>query len=137
MTRVMDDLCRSESGAPCSVDPEVVVDLTTLLETAGGDRALLDELIEMFREDCPKYMAEIRAAVSDGDPGLLMSAAHTLKGLLGSLGARRAYAVSHRLETMSRVSDMGSAAEVFDAMESEILKVEQALASLCDGGAPS
>jgi HPt (histidine-containing phosphotransfer) domain-containing protein len=130
MTKVTEDLCRSESGAPCSVDQDVVVDLTTLLETAGGDRELLSELIGMFREDCPNLMEQIRNAVGGCDLPPLMSAAHTLKGLLGSLGARKAHDIAFRLENIGRGSDMTGAAEALDMMEDEIVKVDAALESI-------
>lgn len=136
MTVGTDELCRSESGAPCSVDPKVVVDLTTLLEAAGGDRGVLEELVSMFREDCPALMEQIRRAVANDNAPLLMSSAHTLMGLLGSLGAPKAYDLCVCLENMARTSNLVQAASVLEEMERAIFKLDEALVSLLSGGRP-
>jgi len=43
------------------------VDLAAFLETVGGDRALLRELVGVFVADCPRRRVEMRRAVAGAD----------------------------------------------------------------------
>src|SRR5262249_29197385 len=57
-----------------------VVDRAAVLARTGGDRELLQELIEIFRGDYPRHLADIKAAVAAGDAARLNRSAHALKG---------------------------------------------------------
>ncbi len=70
--------------------PDAPIDAATfaeLLETVGGDRDFLAELVETYRADCPGLFAELRTAMASGDAAAARRAAHTLKSTSASLGA--------------------------------------------------
>ena len=63
---------------------------------------LLTELVDIFWEDCPRLLAEIRGAVDRGDSKALARSAHALKGSVGTFGAQLAFVVVQGLEAMGR-----------------------------------
>ena len=60
--------------------PEGVINWSVALENAGGDEALLLDLVNIFLEEAAKHVAEIHQALNEQDYVLLNRAAHTLKG---------------------------------------------------------
>jgi len=106
-----------------------VINLSALLEGVGGDQALLDELLNIFHEEYPELMNAIRAAIAGDDAAQLERPAHTLKSLLGSLGATAAFNAAFKLETMGRGLNLNEAPEALAIMEAEVSRVVSALAS--------
>ncbi len=111
-----------------------VLDLGTASQRVGGDRELLQELAQAFLGDYPKSLARLRAAVTAGDHKTLQRAAHALKGEVGVFGAADAYESAQRLETMGRECTLEGAVEACAALETELLRVRQALTELLPGG---
>ena len=54
-----------------------------------GDPDLIVELIDLYLDDAPQWVAAIRAAVAQADVMALKHATHTLKGSSGSMGIRQ------------------------------------------------
>ena len=90
----------------------------------GGDAALRAEIIQMFLEDCPGRVEEIRAAVTRGDAPALVSSAHALKGSAAYLSAsivRARAADLERLGREQRMSDAPAMLARLDAAVAELL----------------
>jgi CheY-like chemotaxis protein len=79
------------------------------LAALHGDRKLLGELIEIFREECPKWREEIAAALESGDAKALQRAIHTLKGSLGHLAAAEAHRLAQQLEILAKEGNLRAA----------------------------
>ncbi len=107
-----------------------VLDREALLERLGGDWEFLQEIACLFLQDCPKLLAEIRAAVSNADAQSLEHAAHTLKGSVANFGAEKARQAAFRLEALARSGDLTPAAEACSTLERELGLFTEALASL-------
>ena len=69
------------------------------------DMAFRRELAEMFLEDCPISMSEIRAAMASRDGPALKLAAHTLKGSAGAFQDHEAVEAASRMEMVGRDGD--------------------------------
>jgi HPt (histidine-containing phosphotransfer) domain-containing protein len=106
---------------------EPVLDRSALLDQVEDDRDVLQAVIALFQEVAPARLAELRAAIAQGDAEALARAAHTLKGTLGSLGSRQAFQTARRLEMLGRSQDIGAAEAVFGALEAEVHQFGQAL----------
>ncbi len=76
------------------------VDWADALEVAGGDRKLLQLVVDTFFDEFETLMQQIRASLRLRDATLLRKSAHSLKGALLSVGARRASAQAFELERM-------------------------------------
>lgn len=72
------------------------------LSRVGGDVALLRDIAQIFFEEYPKALSEIRRAVVSRDSPALEQAAHFLKGAVANFGARRASEAAFTLEKMGR-----------------------------------
>jgi CheY-like chemotaxis protein/HPt (histidine-containing phosphotransfer) domain-containing protein len=103
------------------------LDWKEALSHVGGDRQLLRELVDLFLEHCPRWLADVRRAATQGDGPKLKAAAHAIKGSLGSLAAGDAYEAALRLETMGREGKLEDAEEACQALEDEISRIRPAL----------
>jgi len=81
-----------------SDDVTAAVDWQAALETVGGDRQLLTELIELFELDSQKLLGEMVRAARAGDHAEVLRTAHSLKGALKHLGCRSAADVAWEIE---------------------------------------
>jgi signal transduction histidine kinase/CheY-like chemotaxis protein len=75
------------------------------LESVGGDRKLLGEIIDIFLDDCPRLTAELAAAIMRDNAAAARRAAHTLKSNLSTLGASEASCVAQQIETLAQKGD--------------------------------
>ena len=107
------------------------VDASQLLDRIDDDRALLAELVELFRREYPINLSAAQKAVDTNDAAELQRAGHTLKGALGNLSALNASALASELEVMGRSLDLSKAQSTIDRLTTEIGKVMLALEALC------
>ncbi len=85
---------------------EVTLDLPATMRRLGGDRVLLQQFIEVFREDSPRLMETLAAAVSRRDASAALHAAHSLRGLASNFGADVVVNPASELEEASRREDL-------------------------------
>jgi CheY-like chemotaxis protein/HPt (histidine-containing phosphotransfer) domain-containing protein len=111
-------------------DEPAVIDAPALLRRLGGNRALLGQVVQLFRTDCTKRMSELAAAAACQDSARLSREAHTLKGTLGNLCANSAYAAALRLETLARNQSSADLAEAWQGLTAEIDRLQPVLAEL-------
>jgi CheY-like chemotaxis protein len=112
--------CPAPGGAPISITPEEepkpgpskgktrdipLVDwsvLTTYAEGMGEDgNSLIAELIDIYLENTPKLLDNLRQSIVDNDSEVFNRTAHTLKSSSASLGAMRLSSLSKELELQS------------------------------------
>jgi CheY-like chemotaxis protein len=105
-----------------------VFDPAESLKRVGDDVGLLRDLAGMFEVEGPKMLAQVRAAVAANDAAQLKRAAHTLKGAVGTFGARSTFEAALRLEMMGRDGDLAGAAGAAQALEQAVARLQQALA---------
>ena len=82
-------------GAPA------VLDRSAALEYVGGETALLSEVVRLYRQEGPRLLKEIRDALLCDDAERVQSAAHRLKGSIGTLSGAAASRAAGRLEEHS------------------------------------
>jgi signal transduction histidine kinase/DNA-binding response OmpR family regulator len=112
---MVDVLPRTTHASSSGVPPE----LEACLEALGGDRARLDKIVTRFLEQYPGLLADIRAAVTSGDSMAAATAAHTLAGSLGVLGARQGWEAAKQVEHLGSGGD----AAALEAAVSELERV--------------
>jgi CheY-like chemotaxis protein len=140
LARVIDDVVdRAQSAKPSAPveSSEAAADESTshschnwdqALAALQGDRKLLGELIEIFREECPKLRSEMAAAIQAADAKRLQRAAHTLKGSLGHLAAAEAHHLSEQIEIHAKQGDLPGAAALWPKLQIELDQFEPTLA---------
>jgi signal transduction histidine kinase/DNA-binding response OmpR family regulator len=132
---------RREPRASCSlqaqfmrVPPALVAPKATeafaeasALESTGGDRALLKELVGVFLSEAPGWMRDLEGAIQRGDAALVQRLAHTIKGAVDSCGASRAYDAAMLLERMGRGGELRGAREEYATLAGELAQVRPEL----------
>lgn len=101
--------------------------LDSLLESVGGDRAFLIELIDVFLADAPEQFAALRRAIVEGDMDVLWRVAHTLKSNLVSFGALDLAQQCRELEEIGRLGMADTVADRLPSLEAEWDQVRAAL----------
>jgi PAS domain S-box-containing protein len=116
-------------------DPPSMVDgpafaADAAMARVGGDGAAMQQLVALFRQDCAPLVADIQAAVADGDAKKLKLAAHTLKGMVAFFSADRATAAALALEQLGEGGDLSGAGEAVGVLTRELADLEPALRTL-------
>ena len=107
-----------------------LLDLTTLqnlVELDDGGFGLVAEMTVLFRDDTPRRLRDIHAALDEDDAEALSRSAHALKGGAGAIGARVLRGLAAELEALGRG---GSAAAPPDTRERLEAAFQEALAAL-------
>ena len=121
------------STAPAPEPPVVpALDLREVLERVGGDRALLVEIAQLFRDEAPRMMARIRKSIDGNDPLELEHAAHSLKGACSNLGAGPAASAALALELKGRSGTLDGVKSQFEELSREAERLEAALLGLSE-----
>ncbi|MBT3201508.1 MAG: response regulator [Phycisphaerales bacterium] len=97
------------------------------LERMGGDEDLLAELVAIFLEEAPGALTQVRKAVSNGEPELITSTAHTLKGSLEVLAADDAVRAALVVETLGRSGNLAGVQEATAALAGEVKRLTSSL----------
>ncbi len=102
-----------------------VPDYTAALNRLGGDIALYQLIVAGFTEEQQSVMEQLRQALTDSQRETARRAAHTLKGLAGSLGATPLQEASRALENALREegSDPTELTARLAALEAELRSV--------------
>jgi signal transduction histidine kinase/CheY-like chemotaxis protein len=125
--RVVEELART--AEPREVPPELA-GRPTFLAGLGGDRALARKLVEIFLEQSPGLVENVRVAIEAGDGDGLRRAAHALRGMVSNFPPGPARGAAARMETIGFDNDLAAAHDVFPVLEQEIARLRDLLPSL-------
>jgi len=94
----------------------------------AGDPELRQELAQMFLEDCPKLLLEIRTTLDRHDGGALKIAAHTLKGSAGVFRVHPAFDAALRMEHIGKDCDWDHSEMAWSLLNKEMARLSASLA---------
>ncbi len=120
-------------SAPPSAPPppaRALLDGKAILRRLDNDRELLRELVEIYDQDCPNYLGRIRTALSQRDGTAAADAAHAFRGAAGNFAAAEVMAAAFQVESLARAGEHASAAAACTHLESEVLRLKEALHAL-------
>ncbi len=103
-----------------------------LLDSIGGDREFLKELIETFFSDAPAQFAILRSSLAESHAENFRRAAHSFKSKAASFGATSLSALCKQLEDLGKSGDLSSAAALLANAEAEYEQVRAALAVISE-----
>ena len=101
--------------------------LVSLLAMVNGDRAFVQEMIDVFLSDAARLIGEMRRAAESGQAEPLRRAAHSLKSNSANLGAPALRALCLEMETLGRDGQVAGAAGPLAQAEAELERVRTAL----------
>jgi HPt (histidine-containing phosphotransfer) domain-containing protein len=89
---------------------------------------VIGRLVESFRAKAPEMFSDLRRAAGDGDRQHVRFVAHTLKGLSGTVGARRVEALCAELEAGAAREPAPDATATLGRLAEELEAARSALA---------
>jgi HPt (histidine-containing phosphotransfer) domain-containing protein len=104
-----------------------LVDWAVALERVGGNEEMLNELIDVFRNDSAALLQETAEAFRDNDGPKLHRTAHTLKGMINFFGASTIARTALALEQLGAKSDFAAAQAPYESL---LRDIERLLAEL-------
>ena len=112
---------------PASIDESKVFDESDALERLGDDRELLMEIIQVFVEEIPEQILQLKAAFEESDKDKLKRMGHTIKGSAGNLGAIGIQRVALEIENSGDNNDFEKSSNLIEKLESEISNFQKVL----------
>jgi PAS domain S-box-containing protein len=116
--------------------PAASFDMAAALQRVEGDRDLLDEIMRIFMDECPRMIADLHQAFDAGDLSKVECSAHTLKGSASNLGATVVSESAAEMEAKSRAGDLPGAKAVRTRLEHELKSLLAELESITRKVAP-
>ena len=103
-------------------------DRAALLESVGGDNAVLREMLEIcLDQDAPRLFTALDDALAKEDAGEIEHAAHAIKGLVGELRATACHEAARALEESGRGNQHAAFAVRGAALRREFARLIEAL----------
>jgi CheY-like chemotaxis protein/HPt (histidine-containing phosphotransfer) domain-containing protein len=116
-----------QSMPPASPD-DAIFEPAALLESLGGNRTALAEMIRLcLEEDTPRLLADLHEGLETNDFTAIEYAAHGLKGLVGAFHAPSAQSAALHLEESARGHETESIPSRAHALEEELARLAEAL----------
>jgi signal transduction histidine kinase/CheY-like chemotaxis protein/HPt (histidine-containing phosphotransfer) domain-containing protein len=110
---------RPEPG-PAQVVPLHPLNKASVLDKLGGDETLFREVIDIFIEEAPKHLSQLKLALANRDAANVEAVAHSLKGELGYFGDAELSQTARELENAGRDRDMERAAGLLRGFEVDV-----------------
>ena len=113
-------------GCEDGTDPDAlptIFDVATTLRNIGGDKALLEDLIELFLHRYEAMLEKIRVALAERDQAAVEQAAHALKGTANNLSASEVVLSAGQLEALGRLGTLADGPIVYTQLEKAVLRL--------------
>jgi HPt (histidine-containing phosphotransfer) domain-containing protein len=94
------------------------------------DSVFLVELIDVYLNDSPQLIEQMRLGLASGDVETVRRAAHSLKSNSASFGANRLANAARELEMIARGGTLDGAGSRFEAVEAEFTQLLPVLTEL-------
>ncbi len=111
-------------------------DEEALRQRLDYDDSLLSELVDLFQNDYARVLEGIRSTIDSNDSRALERAAHFMKGMVTTFGAKPATGAAAILESMGREGRTDQCMDAFASLEIEINRLQFALADFVERTSP-
>jgi CheY-like chemotaxis protein len=103
------------------------IDSQQFMSRLGGDEQLFLDVVQVFLQDCPARLAEIKEAVDRRDAKRIRATAHALKGASANLSASRLFDAAAVLERIGEEGRMEAAEAGWRCVSAEAAQVMDVL----------
>jgi HPt (histidine-containing phosphotransfer) domain-containing protein len=108
--------------------PTPILDLRYLIEACDGDANFIKDVIGDYLNEMPKYLAELDASLGNAQTGVMLRAAHTIKGASANIGAARVRETASRLESQAKKGAIEGSNMLVRLLHKEIERVRDLVA---------
>ncbi len=98
----------------------IQIDMKRAMDAVGGDKELLNELLNMFYEDSKAKLKEIKEAIENKDYEKLRELAHAVKGASANIGLTDIYEICLELENMAKKKDISGSDKLYSKLKENI-----------------
>ena len=96
------------------------LDWGNALRGVNGDFQLLQELVQIFLDEVPKWLDQLRRAIAAGDRDAARRTAHTVKGAVSQLSMTVAKDLAQQIENFCRDDQFDTAKTLYQNFETEL-----------------
>ncbi|MEK9501049.1 response regulator [Gemmatimonadota bacterium DH-20] len=114
-------------ASAASEEPPVDLDGFRSVLEAAGIVEVFETTLDIFRDDLPRRMEQIRSAWEARDVGAVAEAAHAIKSAAGNVQARRLNTLVADLESAGRAEDVGRMESLWPDVDAELDRVDRFL----------
>ena len=104
-----------------------IFDKDKALKMFEDDVEFLKELVEIFINDTPEQMSEIKEAVNSRNNEALEKSAHKLKGAVANFGKNTTTDTALKLEIMGKENNLVGVEEVYGTLVKDVESLSNAL----------
>jgi two-component system, sensor histidine kinase and response regulator len=124
-------LAQRSDGAEGASEDAPALDLSVLESRRGrqreGEPDKLARIVDLFIDDVPLRLDELRQAVERGEAQKVEETAHMLKGGSGYMGAVQMAEICARIQELGASGELSAAPELLDDLEAEFEHIRPAL----------
>jgi two-component system sensor histidine kinase/response regulator len=134
----------SEEKAPGSADPAndgqkpVSLNADGLIRSFENDQHLFQELVEIFLNDSPQMLNNLRESLKNTDAKTFKRTAHSLKGMLRNFQAESAAETAFELEQIGDRGKLDGADQIVDSLAGQLddvaRKLKEVIQKMSSGG---
>jgi two-component system sensor histidine kinase/response regulator len=110
-----------------AMNPEEPFDLEAALTYMDGDRALFQELVNVFVEESEKQITDILMGIVSGDVILVKRTAHSIKGSASAFAAKSTAEAACHLEILGREGKFAELPHAALVLEDQLKLLKAAL----------
>ena len=107
-----------------------IFDKSDLLDRLGDDEELCKEIIELFIEDTPHQISDLKKALEKKDASMVQRQAHSLKGSSANTSALGMQEIAFQIEKAGETGDLDLANSLLVKIEDEYGKFIRTIADL-------
>ncbi|MEJ2170897.1 MAG: response regulator [Desulfobacterales bacterium] len=125
-----------EEEAPASPGPaadgnkSVSLNSEGLMRSFENDQDLFKELVEIFLNDSPQLLSNLRDSLNSNDADTFKRTAHSLKGMLRNFQAESAAETAFELEQIGERGKLDGAGQIVDSLAGQLEEVSRKLKQL-------
>ena len=105
----------------------MILDKLSALERIEHDLELYEEICEIFREDIPRIIAELKTSYATNDIASATRHAHSIKSAAANIGAVNLSETARRAEYALRDGHLDSVPTIFTDLDLNMSQVLEAL----------
>lgn len=107
-----------------------VLDRQAILERVGDDSEVLATIIQMFHDEVPQMVGDLKSAIQTGNATHVEKSAHFFKSSIGNFTTGTAYVIVHQLEMMGKSGELSGATSALVELEDAIARLRTSLDKL-------
>ncbi|MEQ8191038.1 MAG: response regulator [Candidatus Eremiobacterota bacterium] len=113
---VSQEVSRSETD-------DVILNKKESLEAIGNDEELLKEMYNIFIEEAPSLMKNLKKAMNEGKASDITLNAHSLKSSSGHIGAKAMEKLACQMERAGKNGEISELSDLYENLQKELDKV--------------